>query len=396
MPEFSRLDNMRQPINELIVIQRHPKAGTALLVEQGVQAMLDNPAAVDGSFDKLSRQLPDPDVVPPGSDAQIERRYVRAERGRQLAGSTVIALIGAAALPTMTAHVREHGTLLIDDYEPYDPGAFVDLGPQTMQTYRANRASKHLVDAGEKVLRDIETPNHPYHGLGMHLRDAMEEYFDAWTAWHEGPGANRWPSHIGVREPNARHLLLGALCINVQLSTSVCAARAVHHLIHENPNAGPEELDAAIAISLPQMLWSLSADRHLSWSRDWRERHARGESLSFVPEDGALALLQPRDKIITPNRYAASVEGLSIMTQPDFCPHPLLKNGPVAKAGSCAADPWIRYANPADDQAARRFFEVMGYRLADGSFNIGAVTLAMGRRLVAEAILPAMRAKTYA
>jgi hypothetical protein len=171
----------------------------------------------------------------------------------------------------------------------------------------------------------------------------------------------------------------------------MCASRAIHHLIHKNSSAGPEELDKVVAHSLPSLLWALSTDRHLGWTSNWEQREARGEGLSIVPEDGLLALLQPRDKIVAPNKYTASIAGLPLMSKQNFCPHPMIENGPVAKAASCAGDPWIQYSNPADNQAARDYFEMMGYKLADGSFNLGAVVLTMGRRLVAEAVLPALR-----
>jgi hypothetical protein len=312
-----------------------------------------------------------------------------------MAYATAIGLIGAVALPAMVAHVREHGTLMIDDNLPFDPHAYADFGPQSMPSYRALRASNHLVSAGEVVLDDIAKRNHPYHDLYEELKYTTAEYYDAWDEWHGGPGFNRWPFYVDAKKPDARHTLLATLCLNVQLGVSLSAARAVHYLIHENRHANAEELDAAIARTLPRTLRIASTDRHLGWFPEWPQALDNGQHLGNMPEDGALALLQESiDQIVSPNRYAASVGGMAVMRNRDFCPHPLVSEGAVPKAGSCAGDPWIRYSDRAKNQSAQDFFEHMGFKLAKGHFNFAAVALAMGRRLVAEAILPAMRHQT--
>jgi hypothetical protein len=54
----------------------------------------------------------------------------------------------------------------------------------------------------------------------------------------------------------------------------------------------------------------------------------------------------------------------------------------------------VRYPEAADREAAQEFFGEMGYTTVDGTSNIAAVALAMGRRLVAEEVLPAVTARS--
>jgi hypothetical protein len=298
---------------------------------------------------------------------------------------------GKQALRAMATHMQEHGRLTIDDRTPFDPHAYAQFGPQSIPSYRTLRASHHLVTAGETVLEAMQDPVHPYHSLLDWLQSTSQEHFDAWTEWHKDPaGANRWPYRYDSQGLDGSKVALGALCLNVQLGVSLSASRAVHHLIHENPNADAAELDAAMAQALPRTLWIASSDRHLGWRPDWQEVLAGGGHLGNMPEDGVAALLQEtRAQITAPNKFAASKSGLPIMQNSDFCPHAALQDGPIAKAGACAGDPWARYPDAADQQATQDFFGELGYTLgADRKFNFAAVALAMGRRLVAEEILP--------
>jgi hypothetical protein len=372
-----------QVASELITIERHPKAGAAMLVESAVQDVLDDPSDLDNRFAELQASLP-------GRD-DVDGRFARAERMRQAAFSTATLLIGKEALRGMTAHMREHGQLTIDDRVPFDPHMYASFGPQSIPSYRTLRASHHLVTAGEALLDSIKDPAHPYHSLGKQLEDTSTEHFEAWTAWHTGPNANRWPYRYDSQGLGAGGVLLGALCLNVQLGVSLSASRAVHYLLHENPDADAAELDTVVAETLPRTLWIASSDRHLGWRPDWQEVIAARGHVGNMPEDGVAALLQtPRSQITAPNRYAASKSGLQIMRDPNFCPHAALQEGPVEKAGACAGDPWAYYSSASDRQAAEDFFAELGYGLTDGKFSFAAVALAMGRRLLAEEVLPAV------
>ncbi|HYH75771.1 MAG TPA: hypothetical protein VD735_07490, partial [Candidatus Saccharimonadales bacterium] len=334
---------------ELIPIERHPKAGAALLVESTVQDVLDDPSNLDGRFAELSASLP-------GRD-DVDGRYAKAERMRQAAFSTAAFLIGKEALRGMTTHMREHGRLAIDDRVPFDPHAYAAFGPQSIPSYRALRASHHLVHAGEALLDAIKDPAHPYHSLDKQLEDTSTEHFEAWTAWHTGSNANRWPYRYDSQGLDAGGVLLGSICLNLQLSVSMSASRAVHYLLHENPDANAAELDAAVARTLPRSLWIGSSNRHLGWRPDWQDVIAAGGHVGNMPEDGVAALLQtPRSQITSPNDYAASESGLPIMRDPSFCPHAALQDGPIEKAGACAGDPWARYPDAPDRQVADDFF----------------------------------------
>lgn len=369
--------------SELIVIERHPKAGVAQLVEDTVQSVLDDPSDLSGQFADLRASLP-------GRD-DADGRFARAERMRQAAFSTATFLIGKQALRGMTAHMQECGRLTIDDRVPFDPHAYAQFGPQSVPSYRALRASHHIVSVGEALFDAMEDPTHPYHDLRQQLDDTSTEHYEAWRQWHTGPNANRWPYRYDSPGLDGGGVLLGALCLNVQLGTSLAAARAVHHLIHRNPDADAAELDGVIARAVPTTLRIASSDRHLGWRPDWQEVEAEGGHVGNMPEAGVAALLQaPRSSITEPNKYDASPDGLPIMRDPDFCPHATLRNGPIEKAGACAGDPWARYANTVDRRATQDFFGELGYTVVDDTFNFAAVALAMGRRLVVEEVLPAM------
>jgi hypothetical protein len=382
---------MSQSTGELLVIERHPKAGTALVVEQGMDAMLDDPTVIHRVFNDLSKRLPvsayDP-TVPAKREIQ---RFNRAEKMRQLAYATTAALVGRIALPAMVEHVDTYGRLTIGDKVLFDPHLYAEFGSQSIPSYRVLRAAHHLVRATEVVVDAMEREDHPYHPLYTYLNSTTTEYYDAWDEWSGGPGLNRWPYHIDAKRPDGRHTLLASLCLNLQLGASLAAAKAVHHMIYENKQADSAELLASMERALPNTLRILSTDRHLGWTEDWLDKIQRGEPVGSIPEDGVAALLLPtRDQMVAPGdrKRGAAVDGLPIMQNPEFCAHASIRNGPIAKAGSCAGDPWIRYKDPKDRQAAQDFFNRMGYTLADGSFNFGGVAIAMGKRLVAEEVLP--------
>jgi hypothetical protein len=378
--------------HELIPIEPGPKAGSARAVEEAVQDITAG-ASIDGRLTSLRDSFA-------YSGKDVEARYAAAKRMRQAVYGVACLAIARVAFPRMLEQLEDTGSLAIPYELAYDPQEYIQLDDTDHgETYRqAVRSAYWLTDSGEAVLDEIQYhKTHPLHPLHAWTEKAGEEYCAAWEPWHRGSGRNRWPSALDPEVHGRPRAVLRSLALNVGSGINLCAAKAVHHLIHQNAEAGVAELDRVSKEAVPRTLWAATTDRHLSWTPGWRQVRERGEPISLLPGDGMLALLQrPTTAITQPNRFEASVEGIAMMRDAGFCPHRIVRDGPIAKAAACAGDIWGKHLDEAGAGLATTFFERNGFRLADGSFNMAAVAMVMGTNTLRTIVLPAYMANRAA
>ncbi len=371
--------------NQIIITGASLKEGAAKLVEDSVQSMLDSPAAIDQSLAQLQADLQD-SIRGQG----VSGRYERAKRWRQTVYAAIAFEACKTALPRMAEWYTERGSLIPPDHSNFALSRYLDTTVVDVTPLGAAlKGAYWLASSTEAVLEAMQQGTHPAAALYPYLDTATTDYYQAQREWKEGPGKNRWPFRYPVHTVEGGRALIGAMCLNVRLATNLLSAKAVHHLIHVNPHADAAELSEEITKSVPQIGWLSSTDRHLGWRPDWQTVH-EGEHIGIMPEDGVEALLTyPVSKIVEPNAYASSISGLAVMRDPHFCPHPLIKEGPLQKAAACAGDPRARYPHTEDRQHAGAFFAGLGFAEENGHyFNLSAVVLAMGKSLVETEILP--------
>jgi hypothetical protein len=376
-----------RPPSQIIITEAFPKTGAAMLVEDTVQHTSDSQATIDEDLAQLQADLHD-SIRGDG----VSGRYERAKRFRQTVYAVVAFEACKTALPQMAEWYAERRSLVPPVDSNFVLAEYLNVGvvgAMSGPQHTALESSYWLARSTNAVIDAMQQGAHPAAALYPYIDTATTDYYQAQREWKAGPGKNRWPFRNPVRTVDGRRTVIGAMCLNVRLATNLLSAKAVHHLINVNPDADAAELSQEIAESAPRIGWLASTDRHLGWRPDWQDM-PEGEHIGIVPEDGAAALLNyPTSKIVQPNAYAASVSGLPVMRDPDFCPHPLIKDGPVQKAASCAGDPRVRYQREGDRQAAGTFFARMGFAPENGDyFNLSAVVLAMGKSLVETEILP--------
>lgn len=370
-----------------VITSSSPKEGSARLVELAVQAMVAGIASPSDRLPALQHEL-----YSSIRGYSVSGVYSRAQSFRQAVFGTLLFEGLRVALPRMAEHHEEHQTLIPPPDVHFNPAGYVrkkvldELHPTQIT---ALQSAYWLVDGIGRTVRAMRRGNHSLSDLYPYIDSSNIDYFTAFDAWKAGPGRNRWPAAQESRWKSGSRTIKSIVCLNVRQAVYLLSAKAVHHLIHTNPRADAAELDEAVAKAVPRMNWVASTNRHLGWSPDWRDDH-----WGILPLDGVEALLQvPTSNITEPNAYAASVLGMSIMEDAEFCPHPLVRNGPVARSAACAGDPRASYSEAAARQAAGNFFAQMGFVPENGKyFNPAAVSLAMGRRLVRTIILPVYQA----
>lgn len=371
-----------------IIAGTAPKEGVARVVEETVHAQVSYAADPAQELPALQRRL-----LTHVRGQGVAGRYERAKRFRQAVFATVLFEGGRVALPRMAEQYAQQGTLVPSADTPFDVGVY--LNSDTLQAMpvaqtTALRGAYWLVDGMQRALGAMEQGNHPLHGVYPYVEASNDEYYSALAKWKEGPGKNRFPATRFTRPGNGQHTFAALICLSVSQGIELISTKAVHHLINYNSQADAAELDEVATRWVPQLSWFASTSRHLGWTPDWQQQ----AHIGVMPFDGVGALLQtPASKIVAPNAYAASVEGLPVMRNPTFCPHPVVQDGPVAKSASCAGEPRASYSESAMRRAAGDFFKQMGFAPANGEyFNFTAVTMAMSRRLVQGVILPAYEA----
>jgi hypothetical protein len=372
-------------IRTLPRIQNYPKAGTALKVEVAVQDILDRSQSADDALEPFLPRL----QHPPQGDNAVTREYHRAQRYRQTAYATAAFLVGQTALPRMTEIHKNQGGLTLPHDLDFDPREYVGdkyaTYPEPYQ--RAIQTAYWLAESAHTTLTAMEDEGHPFHELRKHIDASTKDQYEAVKRWKAGPGQDRWPKEFSPTPEDGRQVFIRSLCVNVQLAVDLLSARAIHHLINRNPDADAKELGRVLVPAIPRLGWLATTSRHT----DWAEAQKQEKPLGISPLDGALALLQyPVSKIVQPNEYAASVDGVPAMRDPDFRMHHVIADGPLEKAANCAGDPRASYQDPTDRRNARQFFAEMGLAPECGDrFNFTSVVLAMGASTVKAAILPA-------
>lgn len=377
-----------QQANTLLITDTAPKVGVARTVEEAVQAQVLHAVEPAQELPLLQQKL-----LAHVRGQGISGRYERAKRFRQAIFATVLFEGCRVALPRMAEQYIQQGTLVPPVDAPFDLDTYWD--PNVLQAMPAPqitalRSAYWLVDGVQQALEAMRQSNHPLHDVYTHVEESNMEYYLALGDWKKGPGKNRFPATRYTRPGNGRHSLAAFVCLGVSQGIEIMSSKAVHHLITYNNRADAAELDAVAAQSVPQLSWFASTDRHLGWTPDWQQQKHVGP-MAF---DGIEAMLQtPVSKIVAPNEYAASVDGLPVMREPNFCPHPMVQDGPVAKGSSCTGEPRVSYRENELRRAAGDFFKQMGFAHANGEyFNLTAVTVAMGRRLLQGVILPVYEA----
>lgn len=374
----------------LTVLEKPIKSGGSLAVEECIRKVLSEPDATDDAFAELYNG------IPMGSGS-VEAHYQRARRYRQAAYGVTIFEVGKTALPRMIERLERHGSLELPEgnglayYKARDRGESDSSSPPFHDAYdRALSGAFWLVDSAQLVLKEMEDSVHPMHRLGKHLEAATVEYYEMLWAWKEGAGKNRWPDGHGINEYDSGYYnVVNALRENIGVGLNVMSARVISHLIYSNPDAGIAELSRMMTRSIPQISWMASTDRHLGWSADWRGREKKGEPIFTTPLQGVKALLQtPTSRITEPNEFDASIEGHAVMKNAEFCPHRIIKDGPVVRAAMCAGDQWAHYPDPGDRQVAEDFFNLLGIEIQNGYFNFASVALVMGASLLRTTVMP--------
>lgn len=370
----------------MLITDQSPKEGTAQFVETTVESMVNNHSAIDQSMENLSAYLAET-----FKGAKESAAYNRAKRMRQAVYATLSFEAARIALPNIASYHNQHQTLLPDEAHTVDVNRYLQNSSSLTEWQRTSVDCGFLfVDAVHTVLNAMQEGQHPASDLYSHLNPVTITHEAAWQAWQKSPsGRNRWPYYRDGTNHSSEDKFVGAFCTNLSLAASLCAAKAAHHLHHVNSNASISELDEAVRGAIPSISWAASSNRHLGWQPDWRELPARLQGIS--PLDGVEALMHYTAERGKPGKYSASLDGMALMRNADFCPHPSLKNGPIAKAASCTGDVRVRYADAASRMDASNFFETMGFDAQNGemAFSMTAVVLAMGRRIVRDEVLPA-------
>jgi hypothetical protein len=379
------------------LLEQPPKAGAALLVQDTMQAVIENPSVTDEAFYELWAGLGDTSIRD-----SISARYNQSKRYHQAAVASTAFMIGTAALPDMLDRLNSDEPLtalsardiqtITTSRNTNQLGGADEIAATILHT--AQSGAFWLTRAADETLSSWADASHPFNRLYQHLVFATNMHVAVFREWKKGPGQNRWPEESdeeAKEDPiDAAARLKKSLRLNVSLGIQAAAAKAVHHLIHYNPDASQSELDQAMVQAVPRFGWYATADRHVGWRPDWMAARQRNEHIGVVPSDGVEALLQrPTANITRPNGYAASASGLQLVRDPDFCPHNSLRNGPITKAASCGGEPWASPPTAEGRYQAHSFFNQLGFRLNEqASFNMASLTLAMGAHLVSRVVLP--------
>lgn len=373
-----------------VLLEPHPKKGIAKRVEDTVQEIVnDEFATIDTVLAKSDTEL-DQYFTP-----SITGDYKRSQRQVQIRFATLGAAACQRLLPRLTTVHRRQGSFgappdMLNSYFNIPKNA---AGEDPAYT-ESLKTAYWTVACINKVIATLKRPDHPLHPVYTHLTAGFTDHTQAHKVWHHGPGKDRWPYELAHNDPEVR--LLSTFTINLHFATSILAASAIHHLIHQNRKADSEELAHAIDTALPHVAWETSCDRHVAWTPEWREIQAEKGFAGYHinPVQGVPALLQsPVEKIIEPGPYDASVNELWCMRQPTFHSHPVLQQGPITAAGNCGGDVFWSYPNARDTQAAQDFFSEMGLDPNCGNrFSLSSVAFAIGRSVMHTIVLPAYEA----
>jgi len=372
----------------MLITHQGPKKGPALLVETTAQSLYDNPESIDGQMEVFEAQLRERH---PGDGPTAE--YKRAKRMQQAVWAALGASICELALPAMTAHHQEHQTLMPQSQTmrifPYlTAGVYENMRrPAKDHMLRFKQSAFIFEDAAKRVVSQMEAESHQ---LYPHFEAVTENHSRTLAIWKETPaGERRRPVVVPqYNSPKSIDKYIGAFCHNILFALKYTTGKGVHHLVHTDPNASAEDLDHAVTEAIPHISWLTSTDRHLG-ARDPDPN--RDRYIETAPTDAIEVFLQKNiTKITKPSKYYASATGVAMMRDPDYCPHQSVGHGPIETAAACTGDVRILYKDPADQQAASDFYEHMGFSRENGEhpFSLGAVVLAMSRRLFVDEILP--------
>lgn len=371
------------------LIKPYEKKGAALHVERTVQAVLDEPNSIDQTLNSSNEWLKNhfPDT--------ISGNYKNALRKTQIAFGIMGHLAVQRAMPKLSQMLEAGGSPLV----PNDiPDSFFDKYISINHWQRAPRAaiesyrtSYWLLEACNEVQDNLENTSHPLHPLLVYADTSMRERHSTWHRWHLGPGRNRWPSTRSNPSESLSHAVNQSFTLNMILSSSLMGANVIYHLHKTNRLDIPSKTLAAAAGEATDTLHRhTSADRHLAWQPDWEAQiESVGYTRRTLPEDGAEALLQcPIDNIVKPNAYAASIKGASMMQDPDFVQHELLRSGSVATSAACSGNVFYRPLGTHREEA-RHFFEVAGFHPDNGGcFSTAGVALVMAHVALRTILLP--------
>lgn len=370
----------------LPLIRAYPKEGIALHAEETVQALLDHPNDTDDIIQRSDKIIGD--HFNPSTNGEYKKAAWRTKIGMAAVGHLVL----RGSMLNILDNNHHFGVLHRPDlrFDTFDSGC------SHTNAIRDASSGAYWLRVGTKQLsQQVTAYNHPYRQLYKYYTAATEQHHIWLREWRAGPGKNRWPA-VDHETFNCSERLSNSFQFNYELAVSLMCAKAIHHLIHKNSRAEANELYGAVMQSIEPISWQTTGSRHYGWVPNWRELFENNERPpGMAPIDGLLALLSiPPNLLTTPNRLAASADGSSIMKDPDFCLHQALRNGPVPRAGLCAADIFVRQTNRDDRDIARAFFGVLDMDPANGDcYSLGGVVFAMGGVVLKNTILPAYEAR---
>lgn len=360
------------------------KEGIALHAEQTTQLLLDQPHDTNDIVRSSDA------IIDSYFNTGITGEYQKAAWRVKIALSAVGHVVAREAMLDMLDSHHLYRTL-------HRPGISFDAENSGLcnpgDTIREAEANAYwLIAHTKRMLTYATNPRHPFYPLYNYLRSSEERHHVCHAEWHAGPGKNRWPTYNPNRTWRSLERIQNIFCTNSRLAVNALCAKAIHHLIHNNRAAPSEELYVTAMQSIPRISWITTGSRHYSWTPNWRQQmKEKGYTFSQIPADALYAFLSiPPSKLTAPSHFAASVDGLPIMQDANFCPHQALQDGPLAKSKLCAGNDF--YAPPKGDarDIARSFFEALNMDPKNGDcYSLGGVALAMGGVTFKHTILPA-------
>jgi hypothetical protein len=382
---------MTEKNRDRLLIKPYEKKGESLHVEQTIQSILDHPDMVGQTLENSNAWLDNhfPDTV--------SGKYKNTSRRVQIALGAMGHLAAQRAIPKLIENYESSGSISAPEDIPADFfDAYLEPSMHWHQASNAaiesHRISYWLIEACNETQELLEDTKHSLHPLLDYFSSSNKSRYLAWQQWREGPGRNRWPTKRQNPSISLASALNSGLIVNTELCNSLMGSRVIHYMdATGHLDITSENLAVAAAETIDKMHRHTSSNRHLGWEPDWMEEHnSIGYVRKWMPTDGTEALLQcPVGNIVKPNAFAASVEGASMMQDPDFVQHELLRNHPVAASGVCSGNVFYRPSMEHREEA-RHFFEITGFHPDNGNcFSVAGLALVMSHVALRTILLPA-------
>jgi len=365
------------------LIRPYHKEGLALHAEQTVQALLDRP---QDTKDIIKRS---DEVVNGHFNSSITGEYKKAAWRLNIGIAAVGHLVVQDSLLDILDGRHKYGVFYRPDVG-LEAGNSVYTSAHAIQD--AHKNAFWLQIHTDSTFARLREPRDPYHSLYKYYENTDEHHHVWQSDWCVGPGKNRWPTFNPKREFSGEARLKRSLKTNCNVAIDLLCTKAIHHLIHKNRSADSNELYRSAMHSIEQISWQTTGNRHYGWTPDWKEQMAKtGRFPGLTPDDGVQTFLStPPSQLTLPNGRASSVDGAALMREPNFCLHDALKDGPVAKAGLCAGNIFIRPSGSDTLDITRSFFGALGMDRRNGDcYSAASVALAMASVTLKDIVLPA-------